>query len=475
MAAPLLPPPALHQPVGTPADEWAQETVQAISPDAPTGVVTDVSGNPTTDHSRSALAGEPGYGMNADKTAAQLEAQKSITHPVAHGAPITRVEQTLTNERPRTEPAPKVYTDAQGNPTTDPHASALSGAPGTGVPLPSATNKSLPPTPAPQLPGGWIRGPESRQNSVIIPETSLYEDISQGLNTVGKAAFSALPASVVGSLSNGNPQGDANAQAPATLTESKSGPPRSASPGLLSRAQGMITGLLARPASPAAKLPAPDAPTTTSEDAALVGGGAVANTADRLGESIASPGTKHASTTSGNAALVGGGAVANTADRLGESIAAGQDLGGHNPQGVKETEQAKLEREGAGNVISPQSANTAARFLDADVPTPDPTQPPQDPGIAGSVFPALPDEGKKDKNKGSKLGSSLSPDVDVQEAARRSNQDFTVPIDSQDMVSAPFAGSRASQELSRPSDAGSPKSPSKSFSPAELATGANPE
>ncbi|CAE6493301.1 unnamed protein product, partial [Rhizoctonia solani] len=48
-------------------------------------------------------------------------------------------------------------------------------------------------------------------------------------------------------------------------------------------------------------------------------------------------------------------------------------------------------------------------------------------------------------------------------------------MDVKDMVSAPFAGSRASQELSRPSDAGSPKSPSKSFSPAELATGANPE
>ncbi|KAH7333555.1 hypothetical protein B0J17DRAFT_631706 [Rhizoctonia solani] len=545
MAAPLLPPPALQEPVATPAAEWAQETVNAISPNAPTGVVTDASGNPTTDHSKSALSGEPGFGMNAVKTAAQLDAQRSAVQPPATSAPITRDERALANERPRTEPAPKVYTDAQGNPTTNPHAnaltnvpgtsaskvytdaqgnpttnphaSALSNAPGTGAPLPSATNKSLPPTPAPQLPGGWIRGPESRQNSVIIPETSLYEDVSEALGTVGKAAFSALPASVVGSLSNN----EANGQAPATSAESKpSPPPRSASPGLLSRAQGMITGLLdlrkskshvlARPASPAAKLPAPDAPTTTSGDAALVGGGAVANTTNKLGESIASPETRlpasDTPTTSGGAALVGGGAVANTANRLGERIAAGRDLGGHNPQGVKETEQAKLEREGAGNVISPESANTAARFLDADVPTPDPTKPPRDPGIAGSVFPALPDEGKK--NKGSKLGSTLSPDLDVQEAARRSNQDFTVPIGSQDaksqtvsesdrpqptvtkvsdsgvkgmlmdvkdMVSAPFAGSRASQELARPSDAGSPHSPSKSFSPAELATGANPE
>ncbi|CAE6398997.1 unnamed protein product [Rhizoctonia solani] len=482
MTSSSLQPLTLNQPLGTPAAEWAQETVDAIDPHAATGVVTDSSGNPTTDHSKSALAGEPGYGVNAEKTVGQLLVERSTVQPPSSGVPVTHHERTLENTRPQTEPTSQVYTDAQGNPTTNPNASALSGTPGAGEPLPSAVNKSLPPTPAPQLPGGWIRGPESRQHSLVIPETSLYEDVSDALNTVGKAAFSALPASVVESLSNGHPQGETNGnangtqvQAPATSAES-SPPPRSASPGLLSRAQGMFSGLLARPASPAAKLPVPDA-----------------------------------ATTSGEAALVGGGAVASTANKLGDSIAAGQDIGGHDTNGVNETERAKLEKEAAGNVISPESANTAARFMNADVPTPDPNQPPKDPGVGGSVFPAVPDDGKKNK---SKLGSTLSPDLDVQEAARRSNQDFSAPItntdsrdtkshfttgsdrpqptvtkvsdsgitgklmDAKDIVAAPFAGSRASQEMARPTEPTSPSSPGnpkKSLSPSNQASSANPE
>ncbi|CAE6427396.1 unnamed protein product [Rhizoctonia solani] len=477
MAAPSLQPLALSQPVGTPAAEWAQETVEAIDPNASTGVVTDPSGNPTTDHSKSALAGEPGHGINAEKTAAQLQAQRFAVQPVLNSAPITHDEKTPTNDRSQ----PRLYTDAQGNPTTDPNTNTLLSNLGNSQPLPSATNKSLPPTPAPQIPGGWIRGPESRQHSMVIPETSLYEDVSAALGTVGQAA-----ANVVESLRNGREaNGNANAtqaQAPATSTENtkpdSSIPPRSGSPGLLSRAQGMITGLLARPASPAAKLPAPDAPTTT-----------------------------------GDAALVGGGAVANTANKLGENIAAGQDQGGHSPKGVKETEQAKLEKEGAGRVVSPDGANTASQFLNADVLTPDPTRPPKDLGLVGPLFPDTLDGGKKDNNKGSKLGSTLSPDSDVQEAASRSNQDFSVPIhgsgspdaksrstpeserpqptmtkvsdsgvieklmDVKDMVSAPFAGSRASQERTRSTDPVSPSSPGKTTNVLSSTdqSGANPE
>ncbi|CAE7155683.1 unnamed protein product [Rhizoctonia solani] len=473
MAAPSLQPPALGQPVGTPAAEWAQETVEAIDPNAGTGVVTDVNGNPTTDHSKSALAGEPGYGVNSEKTSALLAAQRSTIQPISNSAPIMQDEKTSTNEISQ----PRVYTDAQGNPTTNPNANVLSSNLGTSGPHPSATDKSLPPTPAPQLPGGWVRGPGSRQHSVIIPETSLYEDVSAALGTVGQAA-----ANVVDSLRNGNSKGEANgnsnitqAQAPATESRPDSSvPPRSGSPGLLSRAQGMITGLLARPASPASKLPAPDAPTTT-----------------------------------GDAALVGGGAIANTANRIGDSIAAGQDLGGHDPKGVKEGESTKLEKEGAGNAISSDSANTAAQFMDAGVPTPDPTQPPKAPGLAGSLFPDMVDDDKK----GSKLGTTISPDLDVQEAASKSNRDFSVPIpgpgspdakshsaseserpqptvtkvsdsgvkgklmDVKDIVSAPFAGSRASQEMTRPTDSVSPSSPgktSKALSSPDY-SGANPE
>jgi hypothetical protein len=154
-----LQPLSLNQPLGTPAAEWAQETVQAIDPHGPTGVVTDSSGNPTTDHGKSALGGEPGYGINADKTTGRLLTERSAIQPPVSSAPITHHERTLENTEPRTEPASQVYTDAQGNPTTNPNASALSGTPGAGEPLPSVVNKSLPPTPAPQLPGGWIRGP----------------------------------------------------------------------------------------------------------------------------------------------------------------------------------------------------------------------------------------------------------------------------------------------------------------------------
>ncbi|KAL5637463.1 hypothetical protein ACGC1H_004029 [Rhizoctonia solani] len=517
MAAPSLQPPSLSQPMGTPAAEWAQETVEAIDPNASTGVVTDASGNPTTDHSKSALVGEPGFGINAPKTAAQLQSQRFTVAPVVDGARDEKNESSQST----------LYTDPQGNPTTHPGSSALSGTPGAGQPLPLASDKSLPPTPAPQLPGGWIRGPGSRQHSVIIPETSLYEDVSAALGTVGQAATN-----IVESLRNGHKgeaNGSANAtpaqvqvQAPATSTESRpdsSVPPRSGSPGILSRAQGMITGLLARPASPPDKLPVPDAPTTTGE-AALVGGGAVANTTDKLGENIATthnaPTTRqaalvgggavadtanklgeniasapNASTTTGEAALVGGGAVANTANKLGENIAAAHD--DHHPKGVKETEQAKLEKEGAGNMVSPDSANTASQFLNARVPTPDPTRPPKNPGLAGALFPDVSYEDEKDKNK----GSTLSPDLDVQEAARKSNQDFTVPIhgsgspgakshstsgekprqptvtkvsdsgvverlmDVKDMVAAPFAGSRASQDNAVPTSPASPSSPGK--------------
>ncbi|EUC63006.1 hypothetical protein RSOL_468890 [Rhizoctonia solani AG-3 Rhs1AP] len=535
MAAPPLQPLSLSQPMGTPAAEWAQETVEAIDPNASTGVVTDTHGNPTTDHTKSALAGEPGYGINAPKTAAQLESQRFTVAPVL---PSTHEEKTPTNEKSQST----LYTDPQGNPTTHPGSSALSGTPGAGEPLPLATDKSLPPTPAPQLPGGWIRGPGSRQHSVMIPETSLYEDVSAALGTVGQAA-----ANVVESLRNnhkGEANGNANAthaqvQAPHTSTESRpdaSVPPRSGSPGILTRAQGMLTGLLARPASPPAKLPVPDAPTTMGE-AALVGGGAVANTANKYGENIAAApdaststgpalvgggaiantanklggniaAAPHASVTTEEAALVGGGAVANTANKLGDNIAAAH----HHPQGAKETEQARLEKEGAGNLVSPVSANTAAQFMNADVPTPDPTRPPKNPGLAGALFPDVTYEDEKNINKANKFGTTLSPDSDVQEAARKSNQDFTVPIsgsdspgvkhstlserpqqptvtkvsdpgvkerlmDVKDMVVAPFAGSRASQDNARSTGPGSPGGPGKTTNvlASNDHSGANPE
>ncbi|QRW26495.1 collagen alpha-1(VII) chain [Rhizoctonia solani] len=475
MASPSLQLPALNQPLGTPAAEWAQETVQAIDPNVSTGVVTDSSGNPTTNHAKSALEGTPGLGVHSNKTPAELLMQRSTIQPPVSGEPITRDARTLENTKVHTEPKPQcipMHKATRRLTPTKARSRVLLELSSHFLLL--STRAFLPPRP--------LNSPEAgfeAQHSLVIPETSLYEDVSEALGTVGRAAFSALPSGVIGSLSNGNPQGETNGnadatqvQAPATSTEPKSGPsppPRSASPGILSRAQGMLNGLLARPASPAAKLPSPDAPTTTGE-----------------------------------AALVGGGAVADTANKLGDSIAANQDLGGHDPKGVKETEQAKLEREAAGNVISPESANTAARFMDAGIPTPDPNEPPKNPGVAGSVFPTVPHDGKKSKGK---FGSTLSPDLDVQEAAKRSNQDFSIPIpalileadaksqstsssdrpqptvtkvsdsgitgklmDVKDIVAAPFAGSRASQEMARPTDLTSPSSPGNKKSPC-----ANPE
>lgn len=94
----------------------------------------------------------------------------------------------------------------------------------------------------------------------------------------------------------------------------------------------------ARPASPPSKLPVPNAPTTQGID---------------------------------EAALVGGGAIAETANKLGDEVAAGQDLGEHDPKGVLEQdEHAKPEREGAKQIASSGDANTAARFMDPNVPTP---------------------------------------------------------------------------------------------------------
>jgi len=143
--------------------------------------------------------------------------------------------------------------------------------------------------------------------------------------------------------------------------------------------------------------------------------------------------------------------------------------------------------------------------MDPNVATPDVEQPPHDPGLGGSVFPVLADDPKKDKGKfkpappGSavatsptgQLGSSLSPDEDVQAAARNSNQDFSAPIptganttdskpdqvsdanrssptitkvsdsgvkgrllDVRDVVVAPFAGSRAPQSPDEPQSPG---------------------
>lgn len=271
---------------------------------------------------------------------------------------------------------------------------------------------------------------------MAAPETTLYEDVSSVLGTVGQAAFSALPASVIGNLSNNTEQGGANPQpqngaahAPAVNAEdTKATPPRSGSPGLLSRAQGMLSGFLgtsfwdrhvdrplltmvvmqylARPASPAPKLPVPDAPTTTgtgannSENPALVGGGSVAQTANAIGDKVASgqdlgghqprgvlEGDRSGAGPNANAALVGGGAVAQTANAIGDHVASGQDLGGHDPQGVLDGDRNRLTalgidkafntggsgerlKDGEARASSPNMPNTAAMFLDAGIPTP---------------------------------------------------------------------------------------------------------
>ncbi|KAG9074582.1 hypothetical protein FS749_013830 [Ceratobasidium sp. UAMH 11750] len=384
MATPSL------QPLGTPAAEWAQQTFQAIDPNASTGLVTDAHGNPATDHNASAIGGAPGHGMNADKTPAQLEAISSNAPPKATD-PVPLADETGTeigNGAAHPTTGARLFTNAQGNPTTDSNASALEGAPASAIPahLADPTSSAVT-TPGAQLPGGWIRGAESRNSSVVAPETSLYDDVSAALGTVGQAAFSALPASVIENLSN-NPETKHPAPddtttptngtaiqngAPKTEEAAKQPPPsppaRTGSPGLLSRAQGMLSGFLARPASPAPKLPAPDAPTTTGE-----------------------------------AALVGGGAVASTANELGTNISSAQnpDLGGHDPKGVlaDEAGDANLQSKATTKRTGlPEGTNTAAKFLNPDVSTPDPNRPPQDPGLAGSVFPALADDPVKDKGK----------------------------------------------------------------------------
>ncbi|KAG8687258.1 hypothetical protein FRC09_013608 [Ceratobasidium sp. 395] len=229
---------------------------------------------------------------------------------------------------------------------------------------------------------------------MVTPETSLYDDVSAALGTVGQAAFSAIPASVIGNFSNhhqAKSPADANVAATANVTVAENGngapktedtaklrpppspPARTGTPGLLSRAQGMLTGFLARPASPAPKLPAPDAPTTTGE-----------------------------------AALVGGGAVAATANELGTNISSAQnpDLGTHDdPKGVladnsNSNGDANLLSEGTARRTGlPEGANTAARFMNPDIATPDPSNPPQHPGLGGSVFPTLADDPVKDKSK----------------------------------------------------------------------------
>lgn len=205
MAAPTLQPLDINAPLGTPAAEWAQQTVEAIDPNASTGLVTDAHGNPTTNHAASALAGAPGGGMNSDKKHAHLDAiashapggvgatnEKPSTGLVtdAHGNPTgvhsasayegapgpginsnKTVEQMdaisanapkatapipLKPEPPAAERPAGVFTDAHGNPTTNPNASALAGVPAG---APSADSPSVASTPGVQLPGGWIRSP----------------------------------------------------------------------------------------------------------------------------------------------------------------------------------------------------------------------------------------------------------------------------------------------------------------------------
>lgn len=85
MAAPTLTLPPINPPMGTPAAEWAQETVEAIDPNGPKDLVTDASGNPTTDHLKSALQGEPGHDMNSGKSAPLLDAQRGVRLPVGNG------------------------------------------------------------------------------------------------------------------------------------------------------------------------------------------------------------------------------------------------------------------------------------------------------------------------------------------------------------------------------------------------------
>lgn len=153
---------------------------------------------------------------------------------------------------------------------------------------------------------------------------------------------------------------------------------------------------LARPASPAPKLPVPEGPTTTgdaSANPALVGGGAVAQNANEVGDKVAAGqdlgghDPKGVLDDSISPALVGGGAIAQTANDVGDKIAAGQDLGGHDPKGVLDSDRNKLAAlgldkafdqggkgtglgDGEARATGPAEPNTAARFLDAGIPTP---------------------------------------------------------------------------------------------------------
>ncbi|KAG8741127.1 hypothetical protein FRC10_003271 [Ceratobasidium sp. 414] len=471
MATPTL------DPLGTPVAEWAQQTVQAIDPNAGPALVTNVHGNPTTNRSASAVGGVPGRGVNANKTPAQLEAISPNAPPnAADPVPLADETGTEIGNGVAHPTSAGLFTNAPGNPTTDPNASALEGTPISAIPAhladPTSSNAT---TPSAQLPGGWIRGGAA-------PETSLYEDVSAVLGTVGQAAFSALPASVIGNLSNiqaKSPAPDdttpangtaAQNDAPETKEAAKQPPPsppaRTGSPGLLSRAQGVLSGFLARPASPAPKLPAPDAPTTTGE-----------------------------------AALVGGGAVASTANELGTSILSDQnpDLGGHDPKGVlaNEAGDVNLQSEATAKRTGlPESANTAAKFLDPDIPTPDPNKPPQDPGLSGPILPALADDPARDKSK--PVDSTTSPDGDAQAAARKAKRGSSSPVgvgtteskpddtadnpgptvtkvsdsrvksrllNMRDAVTAPFTGSRA------PKNNGEPQSPGKDAKAPESGVG----
>lgn len=202
MSAPTLQPLDVNAPLGTPASEWAQQTFDAIDPNASTGLVTDAHGNPTGDHAASALSGAPGGGMNADKTHAHLDAiaaQAPGGVGAANGTPSTglvtdahgnptavhsasaydgtpgpgiNAEKTAAQMDAVSARAPKatapiplqtestpaghstgLFTDAQGNPTTNPAESALSGVPGGAPETPGVG------TPVVQLPGGWIRSP----------------------------------------------------------------------------------------------------------------------------------------------------------------------------------------------------------------------------------------------------------------------------------------------------------------------------
>jgi hypothetical protein len=153
MATPTLKPLDLNEPLGTPAAEWAQQTVEAIDPAASTGLVTDAHGNPTTDHGASALGGAPGHGLNADKTAGHMEAIAAHAPKATDLLPIT-TGNGAANGAAHT-PGAGVFTDVHGNPTVNPNASALEGAPAFPA-VPGHMGDSTATTPV-QLPGGWIR------------------------------------------------------------------------------------------------------------------------------------------------------------------------------------------------------------------------------------------------------------------------------------------------------------------------------